>query len=295
MSARIRDRRFADIVAPEAACEKVAGGFLFTEGPLWDARSQSLLFSDIPGNKITRWDHRNGAQIFRQPSSMSNGLTWDRQGRLLCCEHATSRVTRTDAEGRISVVASHYEGKELNSPNDIVVRSDGGIYFSDPSFGRMEYYGVPRAEQMGFRGVYRAAPDGSGVSLLADDFDQPNGLCFSADERRLFINDTMRGHIRVFDVRDDGSLSGSKVWAKPTGEGPGAPDGMKIDSQENLYCCGPGGIHVFDPSASCLGVIRVPEGVANFTWGGDNLRELFITATSSVYRLRVLVPGRPVF
>jgi len=291
VSAQIREGRFADIVAPDAACEKVAGGFLFIEGPLWDARSGSLLFSDIPGNEIRRWD---GAAVtsFRKPSHMSNGLAWDREGRLLACEHATSRVTRTESDGRITVLASHHAGKELNSPNDIVVRSDGGIYFTDPGYGRMEYYGVKRPEQLGFRGVYRADPGGGAPTLLADDFAQPNGICFSADERRLFVNDTERGHIRAFDVRDDGTLAGSKVWATVAGEGPGAPDGMKIDSAGNLFCTGPGGIQVFDRSAACIGVIAVPEGAANFCWGGKDLRELFITATTSLYRLRVLVPGR---
>ena len=225
---------------------------------------------------------------------MSNGLTWDREGRLLCCEHATSRLTRTEPDGRVTVLASTYEGKELNSPNDVVVKSDGGIYFTDPSYGRMEYYGVPRPPQLGFRGVYRAAPDGRALTLLADDFGQPNGLCFSADESRLFVNDTERGHIRVFDVRADGTLGKGRIWAEVTGEGPGAPDGMKIDSAENLYCCGPGGIHVFDRAAQCLGVIRVPSGTANFAWGEDDLKSLFITATATVYRIRVKVPGRPV-
>ena len=296
MSAQIgsphtRDRRFADIVAPDAACEKIAGGFLFTEGPLWDPRANCLLFSDIPGNEIRCWN-ASAVSSFRKPSRMSNGLAWDREGRLLACEHATSRVTRTESDGRITVIASHHAGKELNSPNDIVVRSDGGIYFTDPSYGRMEYYGVKRPEQLGFRGVYRADAGGGAPLLLADDFAQPNGLCFSADERQLFVNDTERGHIRVFDMGEDGSVSGSKVWAQLGGDGPGAPDGMKIDSAGNLFCTGPGGIQVFDQSAACLGAIAVPEGAANFCWGGKELRDLFITATSSVYRIRVLVPGR---
>ncbi len=180
MNAEVRDSRFERVVGASAQCTKLAGGFLFTEGPLWDPREHCLLFSDIPGDHIRKWDRRGGARTFRKPSNMSNGLTWDREGRLLCCEHASSTVTRTDAQGAVSVVASHYEGKELNSPNDIVVRSDGSIYFTDPSYGRMEYYGVPRPVQLDFRGVYRVSPAG-GLALLAKDFDQPNGLCFSAD------------------------------------------------------------------------------------------------------------------
>ncbi len=159
----------------------------------------------------------------------------------------------------------------------------------------MEYYGVPREPELAFRGVYRIDPKSGELKLLVDDFDQPNGLCFSLDEKRLFVNDTMRQHIRVFDVTADGTLANGRVWAETTGEGEGGPDGMKIDSQGNLYSCGPGGIHVFDPNGVSLGVIRMPEHTANFTWGGDDFRTLFITASSSLYRTRVTVPGRPVF
>ena len=292
MSVEIRERRFAEVVGAEVAYEKLADGYLFTEGPLWDPRQRRLLFSDIPGNLIAQWSRAGGASVFRSPSNMSNGLAWDREGRLLCCEHATSRLTRTEADGTVTVLASAYEGKELNSPNDVVVKSDGGIYFTDPAYGRMEYYGVPRAPQLGFRGVYRVEPDGRRLTLLADDFGQPNGLCFSADERRLFVNDTERGHIRVFDVLAGGVVGNGRIWTTLAGEGPGAPDGMKIDSEENLYCCGPGGIHVFDRAANCLGVIKVPAGAANFTWGEDDLRSLFITASATLYRVRVRVPGR---
>ena len=155
--------------------------------------------------------------------------------------------------------------------------------------------GVPRPQELTFQGVYRIEPDGGALTLLVDDFDRPNGLCFSVDERRLFVNDTNRGHIRVFDVRPNGTLTNGRVWAETQGEGKGAPDGMKIDSEGHLYCTGPGGIHVFDPEATCLGVIRVPENAANFTWGDDDLRSLFIAASTSLYRVRVKVPGRPVF
>jgi len=291
MSVEIRDRRFVDIVGDSVEYERLAGGFLFTEGPLWDPRQECLLFSDIPGNAIVRWSPVTGARVFRAPSNMSNGLTWDRRGRLLCCEHATSRVTRTESDGRVTVIASEFEGKALNSPNDIVVKRDGGIYFTDPTYGRIEYYGVQRDPELGVRGVYRVEPDGARISLLADDFVQPNGLCFSADERLLFVNDTERMHIRVFDVAGDGTLRNGRIWAELKGEGEGAPDGMKIDRAGNLYCCGPGGIHVLDQAAHALGVIRVPCAAANFTWGDDDLRSLFITATDTLYRVRVQVPG----
>ena len=291
MNVEIRDRRFADVVGTAVEFETLGSGFLFTEGPLWQPQERYLLFSDIPGDHLRHWSAKEGITTFRRPSNKSNGLTWDRQGRLLACEHATSRVTRTEPDGRITVIASHYGDEELNSPNDIVVKSDGAIYFTDPIYGRVDYYGVKRDPMLTFRGVYRVA-DGK-LTLLADDFAQPNGLCFAADEKRLFVNDTERGHIRVFDVRADGTLATGRVWAETTGEGEGAPDGMKIDSAGNLYCCGPGGIHVFDPAGVSLGVIRTPEGVANFAFGDDELRSLFITASTSLYRIRVKTPGRP--
>jgi gluconolactonase len=292
MSVEVRDQRFVDVVGARVEYERLAGGFLFTEGPQWDSRQQRLLFSDIPGNAIHEWSRAAGIRVFRAPSDMANGLALDRIGRLLCCEHATSRVTRVESDGSITVIASAFEGVALNSPNDIVVKRDGGIYFTDPTYGRIEYYGVARAPELAFRGVYRVEADGARITLLADDFAQPNGLCFSLDERRLFVNDTERMHIRVFDVAGDGTLRNGRIWAELTGDGAGAPDGMKIDSAGNLYCCGPGGIHVLDRFAAALGVIRVPSPVANFTWGEDDLKSLFITATDSLYRIRVRVPGQ---
>jgi len=276
----------------DIACDKLADGFLFTEGPVWIAHDDCLLFTDIPGNRIHRWRAAAGVDIFRDPSNMANGLTVDGQRRLIACEHATSRVTRTEADGRITVLASHYDGKELNSPNDAVVASDGAIYFTDPDYGRREYYGVPRASQLGYRGLYRVGPDGKGLTLLANDFAQPNGLCLSGDERRLFVNDTERGHIRAFDIERNGSVTGGAVWAELSGSGAGAPDGMKMDSQDNLYCTGPGGIHVFGRAARCLGIILVPEVAANFTFGGVDLCTLFITASHGLYRATVEVAGK---
>lgn len=293
MNAEIRDPRFKAVVGEDIACEQIATGFLFTEGPLWHAREGYLLFSDMPGDHLRKWSPQGGVTTFRKPCNQSNGLAWDRQGRLIACEHASSRLTRTEPDGSITALASQLEGKELNSPNDVVVKSDGSIYFSDPTYGRNEYYGTPRPTQLDFRGVYRVEPETRRLSLLADDFAQPNGLCFSADERQLYVNDTDRQHIRVFDVQPDGTLANSRVWAETRGEGDGAPDGMKLDAQGNLYCCGPGGIHVFAPDAVCLGVIRVPEYTANFCWGDADFRSLYITASSSVYRIRTAVPGTP--
>ena len=293
MTVEIRDERFAAVVGREVTFEKIASGCLFTEGPLWHPREHYLLWSDMPGDHLRRWSAKDGVTTFRKPCDKSNGLTWDREGRLLACEHATSRVTRTERDGRIVPLATHHDGKELNSPNDIVCAADGGIYFTDPPYGRAPVYGVPRPQELSFQGVYRVGGDPKSPVLLVDDFDKPNGLCFSLDGRRLFVNDTARQHIGVFDVGTDGKLSGGGVWAETKGQGPGAPDGMKLDSAGNIYCCGPGGIHVFDPSAACLGVIRMPEHTANMAWGEADFRSLFITASTSVYRIRVQVPGLP--
>ena len=294
MNVSIRDPRFAEVVGADVEFERIAAGCLFTEGPLWHPRDQYLLWSDMPGDHLRRWSAKDGVSTFRKPCNMSNGLTWDRQARLLACEHASSQVTRTEHDGRITPVATHFQGKQLNSPNDIVCAVDGGIYFSDPPYGRAEFYGVKREQELPFQGVYRVGSDAEHPALLVDDFDRPNGLCFSLDGRRLFINDTARQHIRVFDVRPDGALSGGRLWAETVGEGPGAPDGMKIDSAGNVYCCGPGGIHVFSDEAVCLGVIHVPERTANFAWGDADYRTLYITASTSVYRTRAKIPGLPV-
>jgi gluconolactonase len=282
-------------VVGDAALETVASGYGFLEGPVWHPYEKWLVFSDIPNNRMHRRDAAGRIECVREPTRMANGNTLDRAGRLLSCEHAASRVTRAEVDGATTVLASHYQGRELNSPNDIVVATGGAVYFTDSTYGRMAYYGVPRTPELSFQGVYRIDADGDRLTLLADDFAQPNGLCFSLDESRLFVNDTERQHIRVFNVTASGDLSGGAVWAMTRGEGAGAPDGMKIDSCGNLYCCGPGGVHVFDPSGDLLGVIATPEMSANFAFGDEDLRSLYITASTSLYRLRVRVPGLRVF
>ena len=295
MNVEIRDQRFRDVVGDDAPVEELATGFDFTEGAMWNHVEGHLIFSDMPGNIMRKWTAERGIEVFRQPSNMANGNYYDLQGRLVTCEHATSRATRTELDGSITVLATHYDGKELNSPNDIIVKSDGSIYFTDPSFGRMDYYGVEREQELDFRGVYRLSPGSGELTLLVDDFDQPNGLTFSLDESLLFINDTMRAHIRVFDVNDDGTVSNGRVWADVTGERDGLADGMKIDTGGYLYTTGPGGVQVFASDATCLGAIYVPQGVTNFTWGDDDLRSLYINAGTSLYRTRVKIPGRKLF
>jgi gluconolactonase len=295
MNVEIRDPRFRAIVGDDVTLEQLGTGFKFTEGPIWHPVEKHLTFSDMPGDHMRRWTPDGRIVTFRQPSNKTNGNTYDAKGRMLSCEHSTSRVVRTEPDGTTTVLATHYGDKELNSPNDIVVKSDGRIYFTDPTYGRMPVYGLPREQQLAFQGVYRVEADGSGLTLLADDFAQPNGLCFSRDERILYVNDTERGHIRAFKVEADGTLSGGDVWAPVTGDGPGAPDGMKVDSDDNVYSCGAGGLHVFLPDGESLGVIKTPEVVANFTWGDDDMLSIFLTASTSLYRVRTKTPGVPLF
>ena len=294
MSVEIRDERFKQVVGEGSELEQVATDFIFTEGAMWNASTRELVFSDIPGDVIRKWSAEGGISVLRQPSSKTNGNYYDLEGRLISCEHATSRVVREEADGTFTVLATHYEGKELNSPNDVVVTSDGAIYFTDPTYGRMDVFGLLREQDLDFQGVYRIDPNSGDLSLLANDFQQPNGLTFSLDEQQLFVNDTDAGHIRVFEVAEDGSISGGDVWAVPKGAGDGGCDGMKIDSEGNLYCTGPGGLHVYASDATCLGVIQVPEVAANFTWGDDDLQTVYITASTSLYRTRVNIPGRKI-
>ena len=294
MSVEIRDERFKQVVGEAGELEQVATGFIFTEGAMWNGKTRELVFSDIPGDVMRKWSAEGGVSVLREPSSKTNGNYYDLEGRLISCEHATSRVVREEADGSFSVLATHYEGKELNSPNDVVVTADGAIYFTDPTYGRMDVFGLLREQDMDFQGVYRIDPVSGDLSLLADDFQQPNGLTFSLDEKQLFVNDTDGGHIRVFDVAADGGVSGGDIWAVPEGAGDGGCDGMKIDSAGNLYCTGPGGLFVYASDATCLGVIQVPEVAANFTWGDDDLQTVYITASTSLYRTRVNVPGRKI-
>lgn len=291
----IRDKRLLDIINPETPLEQHLTGFRFTEGPIWHPTDQHLRFSDIMGNAIYQWDETNDLQLIRKNSHLANGNTYDRQGRMLTCHHGTSRVTRTESDGSTTVIASYYEGKQLNSPNDIVVKSDSTIYFTDPMSGRSEMYGIPRESDLGYQGVYRVDAESGEMRLLVDDFVLPNGLCFSLDEKQLFVNDTRKFHVRVFDVNEDGTLNNGGIWAETTGEGVGVPDGMKFDSAGNLFTCGQGGIHIFASDARCLGRILLPEQTANFVWGDTDLLSLYITASTSIYRIRVKVAGLPIF
>ena len=290
----VRDPRLSEVIDADQELAVVASGFEFVEGPIWHSEYQSLMFSDILGNTIYSWRADTGALKRNTNSHMANGNSYDTQGRLLTCEHATSRVSRTNlATGDYEVMAAHYHGKQLNSPNDIVVDRQENIYFTDPTSGRSAAYGVPREPELAFSGVYRLDSETDELTQVVADFEKPNGLCFSNDGKRLFVSDTVCFHIRVFDVMPDGSLQNGLVWAETTGSGSGVPDGLKIDRAGNIYSCGPGGVHIFNSEGHCLGVIRMPEPCTNFCFGGVNLGSLFITASTSVYRIAVRVPGYP--
>jgi gluconolactonase len=264
--------------------EQLATGFQFTEGPIWQPDG-SLLFSDIPANRIYRWTPAGGAEVWREPTGNSNGLTLDRQGRLIACEHSGRRVSRTETGGAVVAVAERYQGKRLNSPNDVVVKSDGTIYFTDPPYGIK-----PEEREQPCNGVYRILPDGT-LELLVADFDRPNGLAFSPDESILYIDDSPRRHVRAFDVRPDGTLANSRILADMDHPQPGSPDGMKIDEAGHLYVTGATGVWIFEPDGTCLGVIVTPERPANCAWGDDDCKSLYITARTSLYRIRVKLPG----
>ncbi len=266
---------FADLVDLWAPVRQLGTGFEFTEGPIWHPKEQFLLFSDMPGDVRRRWD-RTGVREVMRPANKCNGMTYDGDLNLIVCEHATSTLVRERPDGRREVLASHFDGRELNSPNDVVVKSDGAIYFSDPWYGRMPVYGVERPRQLGFQGVYRLPPGGGAPELVVDRtmFDQPNGLCFSPDERVLYVNDTVQHLIRAFDVLPNGRLGMSRVFASGivSPSEPGVPDGMKCDSAGNVWVCGPGGVWVFAPHGALIGKLRVPELVGNLTWGGEGFR-----------------------
>jgi gluconolactonase len=269
--------------------ERIATDMQFTEGPVWHPAGY-LLWSDIPPGIIYRWAEGQEKAVWREPSGNSNGLTWDRQGRLIACEHGNRRVSRTEADGSVVTLADRYQGKRLNSPNDVVVKSDGSIYFTDPP------YGITREEdrELDSQGVYRIAPDGT-LTLLVNDFERPNGLAFSPDEKVLYINDSARKHIRAFDVQPDGTLTNGRVFAEMDPNKPGSPDGMKVDVQGNVYCTGAGGLNVFAPTGRWIGLIELPEIPANVAWGGPENTWLLLTARTSVYRVRMKVAGVKVF
>jgi gluconolactonase len=286
----ILDPRAEALIERGAELVKIIDGLIFTEGPVWDFDAHHLTFSDIPGDTMYRWSEEDGLRVLRKPSNFSNGLTYDRRGNLVACEHRTRRVTR-EVDGRVEVVADSYAGKRLNAPNDVVVASDGSILFTDPHYGLGEGFGGPAEQEQPFRAVYRIPAEGGEPQPLVSDFDGPNGLALSADESQLFVDDTERSHIRVFRVGRNWVISGGEVFVELPSEGDFVLDGMKLDSEGNIWCTGAGGIWIVTPAADVIGHIRFPEIAANLAWGDDDARTLYVTASTGVYRIRCRVPG----
>jgi sugar lactone lactonase YvrE len=287
---------FEKLMVPGATIDRISGGLEFTEGPVWNSEQQHLLFSDIRGDSLYTWSEQ-GFDLFRRPSGQANGNTYDRQGRLITCEHKNRRVSRTLADGTVETLADNYEGKRLNSPNDVICSSAGDIYFTDPPYGLMQPDGSIKNGELDFFGVYRHSPGDGSLTLLIDDFIRPNGLLLSRDESQLFIADTELLHIRVFDIAPDGTLQNGRLFAELRYKDmEGRPDGMKMDTAGNLYVAGGvvGSVWVFDPAGKLIGLIEFPEGPANLAWGGKDLRTLFVTARTSVYRLPMNAVGAPV-
>ena len=264
--------------------ERLATGFQFTEGPVWMAGGY-LLFSDIPANIMYKWTPESGAEVWREPSGNSNGLTRNSDDLLLACEHGNRRVSRTNPDGTVETIAGAYQGNRLNSPNDLVVKSDGVIYFTDPPYGIS-----PEEKEQPHNGVYRILTDGS-LQLMADDFERPNGLAFSPDESILYIDDSYYRHLKAFDVREDGTLKNSRIICDMDHPQPGSPDGLKVDEEGHIYVTGATGVWVFEPDGELLGVIAPPERPANCAWGDEDKKSLYLTAQTSLYRIRTTVAG----
>ncbi len=279
------DESFHEVIGRKASVERICKGLKFTEGPVWLPSRKMLLFSDIPADTIYQWTEGGKRKVFRKPSHHANGNTTDRRGRLITCEHGSRTVTRTDPNGDVSVIAATYKGGKLNSPNDAAVKSDGTVWFTDPPYG----LGRRKREQQANH-VFRLDPDASEPVAVASDFDMPNGLCFSPDEKHLYIADSGRPHhIRRLPVLKGNRLGKGKVFAVIR---PGVPDGIRTDRAGRLYSTAADGVQVFSPAGKLIGRIRTPKPAANCCFGGTDRKTLFITARDGVYRVRLAVAGR---
>ena len=292
------DQRFARYKLPNAALEMLWTGGRWLEGPVWFGDGRYLLFSDIPNNRILKWEEETGAvSVFRKPSNNTNGNTRDRQGRLISCEHDTRRVTRTEHDGSIAVLIDEFDGRPLNAPNDVVVKSDGSVWFTDPGYGILMDYEGHRAEFELDTSVYRLDPESGDAAAVADDFSKPNGLCFSPDESLLYIVDTGRSdgpehptHIRVFDVVDGIRLTNGRVFADMD---PGSSDGIRADRDGNIWsgACWGGegydGVHCYHPDGTLIGRIHLPAPCSNLCFGGARRNRLFMTVSQSLFAVYV--------
>lgn len=292
----IRSDRFRRYILDNASLEALATGFRWLEGPVWMGDANCLLFQDIPNNRTMRWSQEQGASVYRSPSNYANGQTRDRQGRLIACSHRGRCIHRTEYDGTVTTLVDRHAGKRLNAPNDVVVKSDGSIWFTDPLYGISNDYEGGRQQSEQPPAVYRFDPQSGDIRVVADDFDGPNGLAFSPDERRLYIAESgdqyarqPRQYIRVFDVAADGvTLSGGRIFHKIE---PGFCDGLRIDEDGNLWSSAADGVHCIDPAGELLGKIFVPHRVANLTFGGLAKNRLFIAGSDTLYAIFVNCRG----
>lgn len=292
MEVDMRNERGACLFEANLPLEVIGRDILFGEGPAWDRRNRRLCFTDICGDTIQTWDARNGQRVMLRPSGHANGMCIDREGRLVVAGWGNRTVWRLENDGSRTTLASHWQGMKLNSPNDICVRSDGSIFFTDPQGGLVNVgmVGDDLQKYLDFQGVFRIAPDGV-VHLLTDEFVYPNGICLSPDESRLYVNDTRERLIRVYDLDAAGRVRNGRVFHRQTHPDPGIPDGMKCDAEGNLYTTGPGGIWVHGPDGAVLARLKVPGHPGNFCFGDDDNRTLYVVMLGWLTRMRVPVPG----
>ena len=292
----IRDRQFARCVLANAPLEELASGFRWTEGPVWLGDADCLLFQDLPRNRTLRWSEEGGVSVFRYPSNYANGQTRDRQGRLVSCSHRGRCLYRTEYDGTITTLVTHHAGKRLNAPNDVIVKSDGTIWFTDPLYGISNDYEGGRQQSEQPPGLYRFDPESGAILLMANDFDGPNGLAFSPDERRLYVSETgdaaaddPRRCIRVFEVSANGtSLAGGEVFHRIE---PGYCDGLRVDEAGRVWSSAGDGVHCIDAGGRLLGKILVPRVVSNLEFGGVAKNRLFITASQTLCAIYLNVRG----
>jgi gluconolactonase len=297
------DPAFDKLVPQDATLEKLAGGYAWTEGPVWDHQHGYLLFSDIPNNSVIKWEPGKGASLFLRPSGYngsepftghepgSNGLTFDSKGRLVLDQHGNRRIIRIEADGKQTVLVDRYQGKRFNSPNDLAYKSNGDLYFTDPAYGLPKTLDDPQKE-LPFQGVYKLTPDGK-LTLLDQDLKAPNGIAFSPDEKILYTNDTIEMKWWAYDVQPDGSVTNKRLLLDGNDlkkNGPGAPDGMKVDAVGNIFSAGPGGILVISPTGKVLGRFSMGVPTSNCAWGDDGYT-LYITANTNLYRIKLSTKG----
>ena len=294
----------ADLIDQDQDFRQIGSGYGFTEGPAWNPVGNYLVFSDIPGDRRWRWSEAKGMELIAWPTYKGNGMAYEADGSLLVCEQVTSSLIRIRPDGAREVVAMHYQGKSLNSPNDVIVRSDGSVYFTDPNYGRWDVpVGVGRKCELDFQGVYRVPPGSTGraegdceLVVAEKEFEQPNGLAFSPDESIMYVND--RRDLKAYDVAPDGSLSGVRTVHDDMGSagtpGNGNPDGMEVDALGNIWCTARGGIWVIAPSGDLLGIIETPAVAGSLVWGGADLRSLFVCTSTTMHVIKTKVGPAPI-